>query len=73
LRLEGGVAAGELVRRERLERAGQLLRNTDRPIGEVGSAVGIDDQNYFARWFRIHTGQTPSRWRSAMRDSNQGA
>lgn len=73
LRLEGGATAGELVRRRRLERAGQLLRTTDRSIGEVGSAVGIDDQNYFARWFRIHTGQTPSRWRSAMRDSTQTA
>ena len=36
-------------------------------IGDIATLVGMDDQNYFTRWFRKQTGQTPSRWRAAMR------
>jgi AraC family L-rhamnose operon transcriptional activator RhaR len=64
---ECGLTVGELIHRARLERSGELLRTTARSIGDIGSEVGMDDQNYFARWFRRQTGQTPTRWREAMR------
>ncbi|MEM9016884.1 MAG: AraC family transcriptional regulator [Verrucomicrobiota bacterium] len=65
LRAESGKTVGDVIAHVRLAEAQRLLRNGKDPIGDVGSLVGIDDQNYFARWFRQQTGQSPSRWRSA--------
>lgn len=67
LRAETGLTVGACIRNKRLERAGELLKDTARPISEIASEVGIDDQNYFGRWFRKYTGQTPTAWREAMR------
>ena len=69
LRAECGKTVGELVDQSRITRSGELLRSSNSSIGEIASAVGIDDQNYFSRWFRRQTGQTPSRWREAMSGS----
>ena len=33
-------------------------------ISEIGWMCGFQDPNYFARWFRKKTGQTPSQWRA---------
>jgi len=67
LRTETGLTVGEILNRARMEHCGHLLRTTDLDIGEIASTTGFDDQNYFTRWFRKQTGQTPSRWREAMR------
>lgn len=66
LREETGMSVGQTISRKRLDQAMKLLRNRALPIGDVASAVGIDDQNYFSRWFRQKAGQTPTRWRDAM-------
>ena len=62
LKSECGLTLGQLRARVRLREAQRFLRQ-GKPIGEVSSNVGIDDQNYFARWFRLQTGITPSAWR----------
>ncbi|MFW6060787.1 MAG: AraC family transcriptional regulator [Phycisphaeraceae bacterium] len=49
--------------RYRAERAAALLLSTERPIGEIGNAVGWDDPNYFARRFRAHFGVSASAYR----------
>lgn len=54
-----------LSARLRLERAAQLLRDTDMMIGEVASASGFDNCCSFARAFRAHFGTTASRYRDA--------
>lgn len=33
------------------------------PVGEAAARGGFDDANYFARWFRRHTGTAPSAFR----------
>lgn len=66
LRAEGGQTLGELINSARLEHCAGLLRDPQRAIGEVAAAAGMPDANYFARWFRRQTGQSPSRWRAAM-------
>lgn len=66
LREECGMTVGSLIRKVRLQKAGHLLRSTQLSISEIGSEIGLDDQNYFARWFRKYTGQPPGRWREAM-------
>jgi len=64
---EVGITVGQALKKMKMERSGKLLRETDASIGEIGSVIGFDDQNYFARWFRKETGQSPTRWREAMR------
>ncbi len=64
LKRESGVTIGQLLASARLEKACDLLRDPKAVIGDVAEAVGYLDQNYFARWFRQQTGQSPSQWQS---------
>lgn len=59
-----GLTLGQMRAQLRMERARQLLA---RPlsIGDVAEQLGFLDQNYFARWFRLQTGQSPSQFRQA--------
>ena len=66
LKRESGETIGQLLASARLERACELLKDGALSIGEVAATVGYLDQNYFARWFRQQTGQTPSDWRCDM-------
>ena len=52
----------------RINRAKRLLKETGLPIIDVGTAVGLDDQAYFARFFRRLTGMTPTAFRKAMHE-----
>jgi len=51
--------------RMRLERAAELLRNTQMMIGEVAASCGFDNCCSFARAFRARYGQSATRYRSA--------
>jgi YesN/AraC family two-component response regulator len=51
----------------RIDKAKSLLATTTLTIGEVGSAVGIPDPQYFNKQFRKVTATSPSRYR----DDNQ--
>lgn len=62
-----GTAPMELVRRERLQRARQLLHWTELSVGEVALQCGFEDQYYFSRAFRKAEGLPPSRYRRVVR------
>lgn len=47
----------------RLGKAKDLLRGTRMSMAEVAAAVGIDDQSYFARFFKKMTGMSPRDYR----------
>lgn len=49
-----------------------LLRNTDMPLGEISAAVGMMDQSYFARRFKMHEKMTPSEYRQVQRNDSVG-
>jgi len=59
VRSASGLTLREYRDHLRLNIARTLLRR-GLLIGEVASEVGIADQNYFARWFKKMTGQSPS-------------
>ncbi|MGI9242303.1 MAG: helix-turn-helix transcriptional regulator, partial [Verrucomicrobiales bacterium] len=64
LKAECGLTLGQLRARSRLEKAQRLLRDRSRSIADVAEAIGLLDNNYFARWFKQQTGLTPSAWRA---------
>lgn len=57
----------EFVTRIRLLAACRLLRDTDLSAGEIASKCGFSDQSSFTKHFRGHIGETPRRYRYAMR------
>lgn len=48
---------------QRIQRACQMLRHTDKRITEIAFEVGFNDSNYFTRQFRQITGQSPREYR----------
>lgn len=65
LKREAGLGLRALRDRLRLEAAEKALRAAP-TIGEAATRAGFDDPNYFARWFRKQTGQTPQGWRGQL-------
>jgi AraC family transcriptional regulator len=51
----------------RIERARNLLENTDLPVIEVGMQCGFEQPNHFATMFRKIVGFSPRAWRAARR------
>jgi AraC-like DNA-binding protein/mannose-6-phosphate isomerase-like protein (cupin superfamily) len=62
LKRESGLGLRALRDRLRLEAAQRALRTTP-TVAEAAMQCGFEDPNYFARWFRRQTGQTPQGWR----------
>ena len=58
-----GSTINNYIVARRITRAKQLLRFTDMTVEEVGSAVGIDDANYFSRAFHKVEGISPREYR----------
>lgn len=62
-----GQRPQDYVINARIERARQLLAESDLTIGGVAENVGFQDIFYFSRQFRQRTGQTPSEFRRSLR------
>jgi AraC family transcriptional regulator len=58
-----GETVAEAVRRARLNRAGQLLAATRRPLADIAAEVGYPNPDSFARAYRDAFGQTPAQTR----------
>ena len=61
LKRETGLGLRALRDQLRLETAQTALR-AEPTVAEAATRAGFDDPNYFARWFRQKTGQTPTAW-----------
>lgn len=57
---------------QRIQRAAQLLRRTDRSVTNIAFDVGFNDSNYFTRQFTKRIGLSPSRYRTGHRLSSHG-
>lgn len=62
-----GMTVMEQLRRIRIAKAKQLLRNAYYPVAEVGRLCGFDSPSYFGKQFRAETGHTPAEYRSLHR------
>lgn len=58
-----GVTPLQHLARLRLERAGDLLLQTQLTIRAVAERVGYDDPYYFSRQFKAHFGRSPAQYR----------
>lgn len=58
-----GMSPKEWLLSLRIERAGDLLRETAMSIGEIADRLGYDDVYHFSRQFKQKTGLSPSRFR----------
>lgn len=66
---ETGQRLSAYITAMRLQRAAQLLRNSNLPILNICLSVGITDSSYFARQFKKTYGMSPSRYREAPLDT----
>jgi AraC family transcriptional regulator len=58
-----GIPPWEYITRRRVDRARELMRDTDEPLSQVALSCGLSDQSSFCRVFRRVMGQSPSAWR----------
>jgi AraC-like DNA-binding protein len=61
-----GKSVGAWIDIARLGMAKRLLRDTEWPVAEIATAVGLDDSSYFSRFFKRHAGVTPLAFRQKM-------
>ena len=54
----------EYVTKKRMEKAKKLLRQTEKPSGEIAAKVGYKDPHYFSFVFKKTVGCTPREYRS---------
>ena len=46
--------------RARLERARQLVQETNMTLGQIAAALGYDDAAFFSRQYKAYAGHAPS-------------
>ncbi|OSJ08967.1 hypothetical protein BST63_27640 [Bradyrhizobium canariense] len=66
-RVATGYRPHEYLLYQRIEQAKSMLLSTDVPLAELALNVGFQAQPHFSTVFKRLTGQTPARWRNAMR------
>jgi len=65
-KVETGVAPIQYIKRVRIERARDLLEQTNLSIKEIRSKVGLVDRSHFTRGFKEAFGVTPSEYRNRL-------
>jgi AraC-like DNA-binding protein len=70
-RLVFGETPHRYLQRRRIERAMELLRDTDRPVTEVCLDVGFASLGTFSRTFAAVVGKSPSAYRERARATRE--
>ncbi len=60
-----GIGISEYIKNQRIQKAKDLLTQTDLPINLIADSVGISDYNYFSKVFKKSTGSTPKEYRNS--------
>lgn len=63
---EVGVNFLTYVHERRLEAAKHLLTHTDWTVHFIGEKIGMTDDKHFSKWFKKHTGYTPTSYRKSL-------
>lgn len=60
------MSFGEYIRKQRIEKAVELMLQPSYSLTEIAYLTGFSDQSHFTRIFKKHTGQNPSAYRKKM-------
>jgi len=58
-----GITTSQLITKTRIDAASRLLRESEKPIGDIALTCGYCDQSAFTRQFKRTVGLTPSQYR----------
>lgn len=61
------ISANEYINKIRLEKAIQLIVNTNMPFTEIAEKVGFATSSYFSTAFKQYTGETPTQYKKRIR------
>lgn len=60
------LSFGEYIRKQRIEKAVELMKSSSYSLTEIAYLTGFSDQSHFTRIFKKHTGQNPSIYRKKL-------
>ena len=63
IKKETGKTYSELIQQKKLEKAKELLRYSEKTVGEIAQETGYSDCYYFTKTFKRLTKMTPSEYR----------
>ena len=63
IKKETGKTYSELIQQKKLEKAKELLRYSEKTVGEIAQETGYSDYYYFTKTFKRLTKMTPSEYR----------
>lgn len=63
-----GISPGKYLSKIRIQKAVELLQNTDLPLNEIAEKIGYSNANYFIKVFRSYLGMPPGAFRLARRN-----
>ncbi len=58
----------QFLTKRKIDKACQLLSDTDLPVGMIAQTLGFDDQMAFSKVFKKHMELSPSAFRQEQRD-----
>lgn len=63
------ISIAEYINRVRIEKAKELLSNSNKPINDIMDEIGFQNNSYFYILFKKQNGITPAEYRQRSRDS----
>lgn len=67
-----GYSASQLIKNQLIKQATMCLVRSEKNIAEISYLLGFEDSSYFSRFYKLHTGASPSEIRSRTREKYQG-
>lgn len=63
-----GTTPGVDISLKKVEQAVELLRDSSLSIAQIGITIGFKEQAKFTKFFKRHTGKTPSEYRQSLKN-----
>lgn len=63
-----GLSPSQYILNIKIQRAKELLENTDISLLQISEIIGMQNQNYFSRIFKKHTKMSPLKYRNMQAD-----
>jgi AraC-like DNA-binding protein len=66
------LSFGDYIRKLRIDKAINLLQQSNHSLSEIAYLTGFSDQSHFTRIFKKHTGKNPSDYKKSLVESKKG-